>query len=65
MNSISASLLLWLLPAACLHLLYRRFLTTKQAENEPSQIPPLLPIPIIGHAVGLLKEKMTYYDKLR
>lgn len=60
---MQTSLLLFLLSFAAAYLLANRYLIGKHDPNEP----PLLPskIPIVGHVIGLMRQKVYYYLDLR
>ena len=62
-NLTSTNVLLAIAAIASSIFLLERFLGTKPVANEPPFISPK--IPLIGHAVGLLRNKYDYYIGLR
>lgn len=60
---MQASLLLFLLSFAAVYLLANRYLISKHDPNEPPLLPPK--IPIVGHVIGLIRQKVYYYLDIR
>lgn len=56
-------LLLFLLFVAGVYLLVNHFLVTKIDPKEPPLLPPK--IPLVGHVIGLMRQKVYYYLDLR
>ena len=59
--SVTATATMLLLFSGALSLLYSRL--AKQDPREPPQAPTA--IPIIGHIIGLMRNKFNYYVQLR
>lgn len=60
---MQTSLVLFLLFFAAVYLLANCYLTSKHEPNEPPLVPPK--IPIVGHVIGLIRQKVYYYLDLR
>lgn len=48
-----------------LTLVLERFFRVNRLKDEPPEAPAAIPIPYIGHMIGLLRHKMDYYVRLR
>lgn len=59
----SPSMLLALLVIPCMIFMLDRIIVTKPSAKEPPYISPK--IPLIGHAIGLLRYNFEYYVNLR
>lgn len=60
---MQTSLLLFLLSSAAVYLLVNHFLIAKHDPKEPPLLPPK--IPLFGHVIGLMRQKVYYYLDLR
>lgn len=60
---MQTSLLLSLLSFAAVYLLANRYFIGKHDPDEPPLLPPK--IPVVGHVIGLIRQKVYYYLDLR